>query len=897
MLNMKKGTKKTENMMKFCPRCGCTKISLYGGNAFLICENCKFIASDFPESFKKDIKKVQEKIRSSLHLSQNSPPNASINFSSIEKKWQDSWEKSQIFQVKEDNKKKKFYVLEMYAYPSASFLHVGHVRNYTIGDVFARYRRMQGFNILYPVGYDSFGLPAENAAKKQGIHPKKYAEDAIKKIIEYQKALGNSYDWSRLIMSHQPEYYKWNQYLFLKLLEHGLAYRKKAPVNYCEHCQSVLANEEAEKGKCWRCGNEVIQKEMEQWFFKITKYTDRLLDDLDKIQWSDKIKTMQRNWIGKSEGVNIFFKLKDSKKVLEAFTTRCDTIFSVTFIAIAPESPLVDELIKGTKYEKPVKDFIKKILKEKIEDRINEEKEKEGIFIGKYVINPATNEEIPVYVSNFALMYGTGVVMCDAHDKRDFRFARKYKIPLKFVISKDGKSINPKDFKEAYTDNGILFDSGKFSGMNNQEALPKMADWLEKNKLGKKTTNYKLRDWLISRQRYWGTPIPIVYCDKCGIVPVPEDKLPVLLPEKVDFKVTGNPLSSNKDFVNTTCPKCHGKARRETDTLGGFMDSSWYYLRYCDNKNSEKPFDSKKVNYWMPVDQYIGGIEHAVGHLMYARFLTKFLKDIKMVNFDEPFTRLFNQGVVYKDGKKMSKSQGNVVFQTEISEKYGIDTARLFLTFVSSPDKPMEWTNEGVEGSFRIINRLIRLKEKIKNETNPSQENKIHSAIKKVSENIENFEYPKAIIPIMGCIDSLSESIKRENYEILLKLFHPFCPHITEELWHNLGNKTFLSLESWPKVQESKINENLEKQEQAVGKTIQDISNILKMLAEKKQVPKKVFLYTIPNELNTYKQSKESIQKSLNLPLEVFAVNDKNKVDPQNKASKAKPGKPAIYVE
>jgi leucyl-tRNA synthetase len=948
-----------------------------------------------------------------------------IDFQAIEKKWQQEWEKAKIFQVQEDKKKKKYYVLEMYPYPSASFLHVGHVRNYTIGDVFSRFKRMQGYNVLYPMGYDSFGLPAETAAKKEGIHPKIYAENSIKKIMEYQKALGNSYDWSRVIASHEPEYYKWNQWFFLKLFEKGLAYRKKAPVNFCETCQSVLANEESAQGKCWRCGSKVSQKETEQWFFKITDYIERLLDGLDKIQWSEQLKTLQRNWIGKSQGINIDFIVdgKNKKEKWQIFTTRPDTIYGVTFMVISALHPRLLELV--TEEQKPeVQAFLKKIRT--ANEKQLELLDKEGVFTGSYAINPLTKEHVPVWAGNFVLAdYGSGMVMAvPSHDQRDFEFAIKYNIPIKQVIkpkisksvvlgqsvengfkeelkknsiqfgtqlSKNNrehfgiilkdeqidkyidiikkylkknwwveiigsknisicnkevienflekdkeifeqyKKLEPlvRKFKNVlemldnnffykgfvcYIEQGILINSDKFSGLESKKAIEEISKFLESKKFGKKTTNYKIRDWLISRQRYWGTPIPIIYCDKCGIVPVPEKNLPVLLPEKVDFKGSGNPLASNKEFLNVKCPKCGKIGRRETDTLGGFMDSSWYFLRYCDNKNSSRPFDSKKVEYWMPVDQYIGGIEHAVGHLIYARFFVKFLKDIGMLKFDEPFTKLFNQGIVYKDGNKMSKSHGNVVFQTEISEKYGIDTARLFLMFVSSPDKQMEWSNEGIEGSFRIINKLIRLKEKISKETSPLQENKINSTIKKVSENIENFEYPKAIISIVECIEIFSESISKENYEILLKLLAPFCPHITEELWHDLGNKTFLSKESWPETDESKINEHLEKQEQEVEKTIQDINNILKMLEDKekqmkgkknkedkekenKEKPKKVYIYVLPNELLSYQFSKNKMQKSTSLPLEVFAVNDKNKYDPQGKSSKAKPGKPAIFIE
>jgi len=823
-----------------------------------------------------------------------------LSLQKISEKWQKAWEQAKIFQVKseEKSKKPKFYVLEMYPYPSASFLHVGHVRNYTIGDVYARFKRMQGFNVLYPMGYDSFGLPAETAARKENIHPKAYTEKAIKKIMEYQKALGNSYDWTRVISSHDPDYYKWNQFFFLKLYEQGLAYRKKAQVNFCNTCQSVLANEEAESGKCWRCNNEVTQKDLEQWFFKITAYADRLLNDLDAIDWPESIKTMQRNWIGKSAGVNIFFKLQESNKILPAFTTRADTIFSVTFIAIAPESPLVKEFVKGTIHEQAVNAFIKQAMKEKIEDRINEEKEKEGIFIGKYAVNPVNNEEIPIYVSNFALMYGTGIVMCNAHDKRDFRFAGKYKIPLKFVISSDGKPIDPKNFRDAFVDDGILFNSGEFSGMNNRKALPKIADWLEKKKFGEKITNYKLRDWMISRQRYWGTPIPIIYCSKCGVVPVPESQLPVLLPEKVDFNSIGNPLTANRNFVSTTCPKCKGPAKRETDTMGGFMDSSWYFLRYCSPKNKKEPFNKAQINYWMPVDQYIGGAEHAVMHLMYARFFTKALKDLKIIDFDEPFLKLFNQGIVYKDGAKMSKSKGNIVFQTDISNKYGIDTARLFLMMVSSPDSQMEWSDTGVEGSFRIINRLIRLKDNIKNQSDEKAENKINRAIETFTANIQNFNYPKSIVAFIDCLDYFSEGISRKNYEVLLKLLSPFCPHIAEELWHNLGNKTFLSLEPWPKADTSKLSQEIEQRELQLKTTLEDIKNVMNIIkAKQNKAVKKLYLYTIPKESQFYKESKGLIEKATNLKVEISALNDKAIHDPEGRAKKAKPGKPAIFLE
>jgi leucyl-tRNA synthetase len=814
-----------------------------------------------------------------------------INFKKIEEKWQKRWEKAKIFQVKENKKKKKFYVLEMYPYPSASFLHMGHVRNYTIGDVLARFKRMNGFNVLYPMGYDSFGLPAEQSAKKEGIHPKKYTDFAIKKIMEYQKALGNSYDWSRVIASHDPNYYKWNQFFFLKLFEKGLAYRKKALVNWCDNCESVLANEEAEGGKCWRCDNKVTKKNLEQWFFKITDYADRLLKDLEKVDWPENIKIMQRNWIGKSEGIEINFEING--KTWKIFTTRPDTIYGVTFLVISAQHPNLMEIVTE-EHKKEVEEFL-----EKVNSAIGKEAlllEKEGVFTGSYAIHPLTNEKIPVYVGNFVLAdYASGMIMAvPAHDQRDFEFAKKYNLPIKVVIQPNDVVLNPETMTKAYEGEGILVNSDKFNGLNSSEAREKISEYLESQKLGEREVYYKLRDWLISRQRYWGTPIPIIYCKKCGIVPVPEKDLPVLLPEKVNFKSKGNPLEKVKKFVNTKCPKCGLSAKRETDTLGGFMDSSWYFLRYCDPKNKNKPFDEKKVDYWMPVDQYIGGAEHAVMHLIYARFFVKVLKDLGFVKFDEPFMKLFNQGIVYKDGAKMSKSKGNVVFQTEISDKYGIDTARLFLMFVASPDKQMEWSDEGVEGAFRIINRFIRLKDKITKKTNERQENKINITIKEVTEAIEKFDYPNAIKSILEAINYFSDlGISKKNYEILLKLIHPFCPHITEELWHNLGNKTFISLEKWPRP--GKINERLLQLEEIFNKTMEDIRHVISIVGKKE----KLYIYTATDdEFEFLNESKELIKNKLGFKeVFIFKALDENKYDPQNKSSKAKFGKPGIYME
>jgi len=784
-----------------------------------------------------------------------------VDFHGMEKKWQQRWEKEGIFKVKENQNKRKYYVLEMYPYPSASFLHMGHVRNYTIGDAYARFKRLQGFNVLYPMGYDSFGLPAETAAKKQGIHPRKYTDDAIAKIMAYQKALGNSYDWDRVIASHEPEYYRWNQFFFLKLFEKGLAYRKKAPVNWCEKCQSVLANEEAEGGICWRCESEVVKKDMEQWFLKITAYADRLLGDLKKIEWPDKIKAMQENWIGRSEGVDIHFRLEGGGKILPTFTTRCDTIYSVTFLGIAPEHPMIEELVKGTKHEKGAKEFVKRMEKQSIEDRVNEEKEKDGFFTGRYAINPVNGEKVPIYIANFALMYGSGIVMCDAHDKRDFRFARKYGIPLKFVISRDGKPADPKNFMDAFTDDGILFGSGKFSGMENMEALPKMADWLEQKGFGKKALNYKLRDWMISRQRYWGTPIPMVHCARCGVVPVPESQLPVLLPEKVDFKAAGNPLNSSKDFVNTKCPKCQGPAKRETDTMGGFMDSSWYFLRYCSPKATEFAFDRKAVKYWMPVDQYIGGAEHAVMHLLYARFFIKALRDMGYVDFDEPFRRLFNQGIVYKDGHKMSKSFGNVVTQEEIAERYGIDTARLFLLFVASPESQLEWSDQGVQGAYRFISKICRVVEdnlqkvslekyKVTGINDRMLEAKLNAAVENVSMQIESFQFNLAVSGIMELVNYLDGYAKGggvnrglfgTSVKVLVQMLSPFAPHIAEELWERIGMKGFVSMSTWPKA--GKVDSGAMAIGGMLGNLGEDINHVLKLAGIK---PSRICLFVAP---------------------------------------------------
>ncbi|MBL7100852.1 MAG: leucine--tRNA ligase [Nanoarchaeota archaeon] len=787
----------------------------------------------------------------------------------IDKKWQEKWEQKKIFKIRKTTKKKKFYCLEMFPYPSGSGLHMGHARNYAIGDVYARFKRMQGFDVLYPMGYDALGLPAENAAIKQGVHPKKFTEKAIRTFVKQQKELGLSYDWDRTIATCYPDYYRWNQWFFLKLFEKGLAYRKKAPVNWCETCGTVLANEQVIDGKCWRCHRDVSIKQLEQWFLKITSYAEKLLKDLDKLEWPERVKMMQQNWIGKSEGTLVNFKMKNSKDVIPIFTTRPDTLYGVTFMVYAPEHPKVMELVKGTEYEKKIKEFIAKVVIQEKFSRTAEEQEKEGMFTGKYAINPLTGDEIPIYIANFVLLeYGTGVIMAvPAHDQRDFEFAKKYEIPIKIVIQPTDHELHTEKISRAFTEDGILANSEKFNGMNNREAIEEITKHLEKNKLGKSAIQYKLRDWLISRQRYWGTPIPIIYCKKCGITPVSEKDLPIKLPEKLIFTGKGNPLTTVNKFINVKCPKCKGNAKRETDTMDTFVDSSWYFLRYCSPKENKKAFDAKEVDYWMPVDQYIGGVEHAVMHLLYARFFIKVLKDLKMLKFGEPFTRLFNQGMLHKGGYVMSKSRGNIVTQEEIAKKYGIDTARVFLLSVASPEKDVEWSDEGIEGSYRFLHKVCRLLEKKRTtKTNKRLQNKIHKTIKEVTQHINDFKFNLALISITSFTDYLlsEEEITKESLEALTKMLSPFAPHIAEELWSNLRHKKFVSLEKWPKHDPKKIDPKSESEEEMVQQTTADIRTVLE-LAKIKQ-PKKIELFISEKwKYELFKKIQKEIEKTRNI--------------------------------
>lgn len=810
------------------------------------------------------------------------------NFKAIEQKWQKKWEEKKIFEVKENPNKKKYYVLDMFPYPSVEGLHIGHAFVFSLGDIFARFKRMQGYNVLYPIGYDALGLPAENAAIKEKTHPSEYTKKSIANFMKQQKAMGWSYDWGRMINSSNPDFYRWDQWIFLKMLEKGIAYRKKAPVNWCPKCQTVLANEQVVNGCCWRHEDTNVEiKHLEQWFFKITDYADELLNGLEKLDWPDRAKRLQRNWIGKSHGTEIDFKINNEK--WPVFTTRPDTIFGVTFMVISAQHEKLFDLVT-TKQKKEVEKFLKKInsVSQKSMKEV-EELDKEGVFTGSYAINPMTQEKIPVYAGNFVIAdYGSGMVMgVPAHDQRDFEFARKYKLNIKEVIK--GGDIK----KEAYTGEGVLINSKEFNGLNNEVAKEKISEFLRKKNLGRKIIQFKIRDWLISRQRYWGTPIPIVYCNKCGIVPLSEKDLPVILPKKVTFG-KGNPLATNEKWVKTKCPKCGGNARRETDTMDTFVNSSWYYLRYCDPKNDKKIFDSKKANYWCPINQYIGGPEHITMHLIYIRFYTKFLRDIGLLNFDEPALRYFTQGIVHgSDGEKMSKSRGNIVEPFDIINKFSADTLRIALISFASSDKDSIWDEKIVLGSYKFLNKFYNYFEKVKisKKENLKIESKLNKTIKEVTTQIENFKHNLAIIKIRELFSFLPEEISKEVLEKSLKLLHPYCPHITEELWAKLGNKNFLSLEKWPEFDEKKINKMFDKQEQAIDKLVLDIHQLLKLVKGKE----KIFVYVLPNEINIYDE--RLVKERLGKEVSVFLVNDKNKYDPANMSKKAKAGRPAIYLE
>ncbi len=736
----------------------------------------------------------------------------------IEAKWQKRWSEDGVFKVKPEEGSKKHYLLEMLPYPSGR-IHMGHVRNYTIGDVAARYRAMLGYKVLHPMGWDAFGMPAENAAIKHGVHPAKWTQENIDYMRGQLKRLGFSYDWDREFATCNPDYYRWEQLIFTRMYEKGWAYRKTSMVNWCPACQTVLANEQAEGGVCWRCDSQVELRSMTQWYFRITDYAEELLRDVDEklTGWPERVRVMQREWIGRSSGANIDFQIEGSDRKIRIFTTRPDTLYGATFMSIAWEHPLALELaaIHGKRSE--VEGFVAKSSKIDHQARLANAYEKDGEFTGAHCINPLTGRRMPIYVANFVVMeYGTGAVMAvPAHDQRDFEFARKYNLPIKVVIQPDGASLDPRAMSEAWEGPGRLVESAHFSDMPSAEGARAITAYLAEKGLGGATVTYRIKDWCISRQRYWGTPIPIINCDKCGEVAVPEKDLPVLLPEKVELTGEGgSPLAKLDSFVNAKCPKCGGQGRRETDTMDTFVESSWYLFRYACPKYDKGPLDPKEVAYWLPVDQYIGGIEHAVGHLMYCRYFTKVMRDLGLIKLDEPVAGLMTQGMVYKDGAKMSKSKGNVVDPDDMIEKYGADTVRLFMLFASPPEKDLEWSDQGLEGASRFLWRFWRLVDGwiaagSDDRGDAEMDRWRNRTIKKVTEDIERYHFNTAIAALMEYVNYLYsvevKGMSREAIESLVLLMSPLVPHAAEELWSNLGHKDYMLREKWPGFDESKI--------------------------------------------------------------------------------------------
>ncbi|MBN2167897.1 MAG: leucine--tRNA ligase [Actinobacteria bacterium] len=748
----------------------------------------------------------------------------------IEAKWRKRWEEENLYKAVVDEGREKRYILVMYPYPSGK-AHMGHVACYTLGDVIARYYFSKGYNVLNPMGYDAFGLPAENAAISGGIHPSEWTRNNIDLIREDLQRLGYAYDWTREISTCEPEYYKWTQWFFLKMFERGLAYKADAVANWCPSCGTVLANEQVlTDGTCERCETSVQTKWINQWFFKITDYAERLLGDMKLLDgWPERVLTMQENWIGKSHGAEVDFELQSTKERIRIYTTRPDTLYGVTFFLLAPEHPLVDRLAEKNGKTGKVDEFRKDLQGTTRFERTSIEVEKKGVFLGDYVTNPVNSETVPVYTANFVLYeYGTGAVMAvPAHDQRDFEFARKYGLPIKVVVQPQEEMLVPEQMIEAYEEPGIMVDSGKFSGTESQLGKEKVCEYLEEAGVGKKAVNYKIRDWLVSRQRYWGAPIPIIYCDKCGAVPVPEEDLPVILPEDLQLVEGGkSPLPCNESFYKVNCPRCKGEATRETDTMDTFVDSSWYYFRYASPHDEKMPFDLEETRYWLPVDQYIGGIEHAILHLMYSRFFTKVLFDMGLIDFTEPFTRLLCQGMITKDGAKMSKSKGNVVSPGEYMDKLGADTMHLYVLFMGPPEVSKDWNDRGVEGAHRFLGRvwrmvvercLPRLNEGTDTESDRGIHREMrsltHRTIKNVTRDIEQYAFNTAVSFIMELVNGIYEYtgedtvtspiVLREAMDTTIKILSPFAPYITEELWEKIGKKGSVHKEPWPEYDEN----------------------------------------------------------------------------------------------
>jgi leucyl-tRNA synthetase len=768
----------------------------------------------------------------------------------IEKKWQERWRTTRAFEVTEDPGKPKFYCLEMFAYPSGH-AHVGHVRNYMIGDVVARMKRMRGFNVLHPFGWDAFGLPAENAAIKNGTHPETWTLENIAHMKGQLQRLGISYAWDREIATCLPDYYKWNQWIFLKMLERGLAYRKRSSVNWCPSCQTVLANEQVVDGGCWRCGTPVVTRELEQWFFKITHYADELLNGMKELgEWPEKVLTMQRNWVGRSEGARVRFKLDGvADGDIEVFTTRIDTIYGANFIVLAPEHPLVQHFASDSPDPAAFRAQVAKFTSQDRSARMTGEVEKEGFDTGRKAINPFTGKPVPIWVANFVLFeYGTGAVMgVPGHDERDFEFARKYRLPITIVVQNPDHPLNAETMTEAHAGEGVLIDSGEYDGLPWEEANRKMTADAETRGIGQGTVQYRLKDWGISRQRYWGTPIPVIYCEKDGLVPVPYDELPVVLPKTAEFSGRGDsPLGQIPEFVNVRCPACGGPARRETDTMDTFVDSSWYFFRFCDPKNDQLPFDPEKVGYWGPVDFYSGGVEHAILHLIYSRFFTRVFRDLGMTHLGEPFSRLLTQGMVLKNGQVMSKSKGNVVDPDDMIQKYGADALRLYVMFVAPPEKEIEWTDAGLEGSWRFLARVWRLADSLAetiggegipdagtlelNAAERALRRKTHETIRRVTLDLDpRVHLNTAVSAMMELVNELyafcstnrgvavgdesasvgtierpsTIAVLKEAVEALIRMLSPFAPHMAEELWEALGHKDGIVAAGWPEYDEA----------------------------------------------------------------------------------------------
>jgi len=738
----------------------------------------------------------------------------------IEKKWQKYWEKNKTFEVTEDAEKKKQYTLDMFPYPSGEGLHVGHPEGYTANDIFTRYLRMNGYNVLHPIGYDAFGLPAENFAIKKGVHPNDTTQKNITRIREQLKSFGFSYGWSREVNTSSPEYYRWTQWLFLQLYRKGLAYKKSAPVNWCPSCQTVLANEQVIQGECERCHASVVQKNLEQWFFKVTTYAEELLSGLETIDWPSSIKISQKNWIGKSEGARITFQIVDVNEKIEIFTTRPDTLFGATYMVLAPEHPLIDTLKKGIINATEIEDYQKTTQKKNELERTSLEKEKTGVVLeGIYAINPATHKKIPVWIADYVLpTYATGAIMAvPAHDSRDFAFAKKYNLPIKMVVCPHYPASTCPILDEAYEGDGHLVESGSFTGTTNTESKKAIAEFVG----GGTHIQYRLRDWLISRQRYWGAPIPIIYCETCGEQEVPEADLPVLLPTDVDFRPTGeSPLSRSKTFHDVICPKCGKPARRESDTMDTFVCSSWYYLRYPSSQDEQNPFTKEKVSYWLPVDMYIGGAEHAVLHLLYSRFITKALRDAGFLSFDEPFNRLRNQGLILgEDGEKMSKSRGNVINPDDIVTAYGADTMRIYIMFMGPLEDAKPWNTASIMGSRRFLDKawdiFIKTSEELENAETPETLKRIlHKTIKKVTDDIVTFNFNTAISALMILLNAMHDTVKNggsigvQTKKTFLLLLSPFAPHIAEELWESLGHAETITYHPWPQYDSTLLVED-----------------------------------------------------------------------------------------